>query len=327
MNDQFSELVAKVLAGEASYDEKQQLKKLLVENKEQTLLYNQLKEYWDADVKVINKNSESFETKVLSQLNFEPEIRKTKYKNIYLRIASVAAVVFFAMTCGMAYLYTSEPKEFYTYSAQSVPVEYLLEDGTKVTLNKNSSLTFASDFGDLRRDVKLTGEAFFKVAKDRFRPFEVEALGTKTEVLGTSFNVRANAETNEVSTTLVEGSVKFMAENCTVKLKSGEEIVYSNKSNQYAVAKTDVQYNTAWISGRFNYSNMSFASLIEKLEKIYRIDIQINDKDIAERIVSASFLTEEPVESILDALKAELKYSYKTDSNTITIKSLISKNN
>jgi transmembrane sensor len=327
MNDQFSELVAKVLAGEAGYDEKQQLKQFLLESKEHTLLYNQLKEYWDADVKVTNKNTESFEAKVMSQLNFEPEIRKSKYKNIYLRIASVAAVVFFAMTCGMAYLYTSEPKEFYTYSAQAVPVEYILEDGTKVTLNKNSSLTFASDFGDLRRDVKLTGEAFFKVKKDRFRPFEVEALGTKTEVLGTSFNVRANVETNEVSTTLVEGSVKFMAEKCEVKLKPGEEIVYRNKSNQYEVAKTDVQYNTAWITGRFNYSNMTFAGLIEKMEKIYHIDIRVADKDVAERIVSASFLADEPVENILDALKAELKYSYKTDSNTITIKSLTSKNN
>jgi transmembrane sensor len=322
MNDHFSELVSKVLAGEASSDEKQQLKMLLVENKEQTLLYNQLKEYWDADVKIIHKNTESLEAKVLSQINFEPEIRKSKYKKLYLRISSVAAVVFFAMTCGLAYLYTSGPKEFYTYSAQSVPVEYLLEDGTRVTLNKNSSLTFASDFGNKRRNVKLIGEAFFKVAKDRFRPFEVEALGTKTEVLGTSFNVQANAEKKEVTTTLVEGSVKFLAEECAVMLKPGDEIVYSQRTKKYALSKTDVQYNTAWVAGRYIYNNMSFAGLIEKLERIYHIKIDINDKAIAERIVSASFLTEEPIENILDALKTELKYSYNIDSNIITIKCL-----
>lgn len=325
MNDHFSELVSKVLAGEASSDEKQQLKMLLVENKEQTLLYNQLKEYWDADVKIIHKNTESLEAKVLSQLNFEPEIRKSKYKKLYLRISSVAAVVFFAMTCGLAYLYTSEPKEFYTYSAQSAPVEYLLEDGTRVMLNKNSSLTFASDFGNKRRNVKLIGEAFFKVAKDRFRPFEVEALGTKTEVLGTSFNVQANTEKKEVTTTLVEGSVKFLAEECAVMLKPGDEIVYSQRTKKYALSKTDVQYNTAWFAGRYIYNNMSFAGLIEKLERIYHIKIDINDKAIAERIVSASFLTEEPIENILDALKTELKYSYNIDSNIITIKCLTSK--
>lgn len=326
MDDQFSNLVSKVLAGEASYNEKQQLKQLLLDNKEYPLLFNQLKEYWDADVQLNETNKESFEASIMAQLNFEPEIRKSKYKKLYLRIASVAAVVFFAMTCGMAYLYTSRPNEIYTYSAQSVPVEYLLKDGTKVTLNKKSSLTYSSDFGKKRRDVKLTGEAFFKVAKDKSKPFAVEAMGTKTEVLGTSFNVRANAEKDEVSTTLLEGSVKFMAKNCEIKLEPGEEIVYSNKSNQYASAKIDVQLNTAWITGRFNYTNVTFASLIQKLEKIYQLEIKVTDKSVADRIVSASFLTDEPVENILDALKSELKYNYKTDSNQIIISSTTSKN-
>lgn len=325
MDDQFSNLVSKVLAGEASYDEKQQLKQLLLDNKEHTLLFNQLKDYWDADVHLNKTNKESFEASVMSQLNFEPEIRKSKYRRLYLRVASIAAVVFFCMTCGIAYLYTTQPNETFTYSAQSVPVEYLLEDGTKVTLNKNSSLTYSSNFGEKRRDVKLTGEAFFKVAKDKAKPFAVEALGTKTEVLGTSFNVRADAQTNEVSTTLLEGSVKFMADNCEVKLKLGEEIVYNGKSNQYALAKTDLQFNTAWISGRFKYTNMTFAGLIEKLEKIYQLKITVTDKSVANRIVSASFITDEPVENILDALKAELKYNYKMDSNQIIISSVTSK--
>ncbi len=326
MDDEFSKLVSNVFAGEAGYDEKQQLKQLLLDSKEHTLLFNQLKEYWDADVKLNKTNKESFEAGVMAQLNFEPEIRKSKYKRFYLRIASVAAVVFFALTCGMAYLYTAQPKEFYTYSAQSTPIEYLLEDGTKVTLNKNSTLTYSSKFGKERRDVKLNGEAFFKVTKNKTKPFAVEALGTITEVLGTSFNVRANAQTNEVSTTLVEGSVNFMAENCDVKLKPGEEIIYNNASKQYALAQTDIQFNTAWISGRFNYTNIAFADLVKKLEKIYELEIKITDKSVADRIVSASFLNDEPVESILDALKSDLKYNYKIESNEIIISTIRSKN-
>ncbi|MCE5174309.1 MAG: FecR domain-containing protein [Bacteroidales bacterium] len=325
MDDQFTKLASKVLSGEASYDEKQLLKQLLSDNKEHALLFNQLKEYWNADVHLNKTDKESFEASVMSKLNFEPKIRKFKYKELYLRVASVAAVAFFIMTCGMAYLYTSQPKEIYTYSAQSVPVEYLLEDGTKVILNKNSSLTYLSDFGKDRRNVKLTGEAFFKVAKDSTKPFTVEVFGTKTEVLGTSFNVRADVETNEVSTTLLVGSVKFIAENCEVKLKPGEEILYSKDSKQYALAKTDVQFNTAWISGRFNYTNMTFSNLIKKLEKIYRLKIKLTDRCVADRIVSASFLTDEPVENILDALKSELKYNYKIESNQIIISSITSK--
>lgn len=326
MDDKFSNLVSKVLAGEARYDEKQELKKFLLDSKEHTHLFNQLKEYWDADVQLNKTNNQSFEQSVMAQLNFEPEIRKSKYKKLYLRVASVAAVVFFAMTCGMAYLYVAAPNEIYTYSAQLAPVEYKLADGTMVTLNKNSSLTHTSKFSDKRRDVKLEGEAFFKVTTDKAKPFSVEALGTKTEVLGTSFNVRANAETNEISTTLIEGSVKFIAENCAMILKPGEEIIYSITNKQYALAKTDVQFNTAWTSGRFRYSKLTFAGLTEKLAKIYDIEIVIDDKNVANRIVSASFLTDESVENILDALKSELKYSYKMDSNKIIISSITSKN-
>jgi ferric-dicitrate binding protein FerR (iron transport regulator) len=316
MDDQFSKLVSKVLASEANYEEKQQLKQLLLDSKEHTLLFNQLKEYWDADVQLNKTNKESFETSVMAQLNFEPEIRKSKYKKLYLRIASAAAVVFFAMTCGMAYLYMAEPNEIYTYSAQSVPVEYLLEDGTKVTLNKNSSLTYSSNFGKERRDVKLTGEAFFRVTKDKTKPFAVEALGTMTEVLGTSFNVSVNNKTGNVTTTLVEGSVRFVAKDCEQMLKPGEEIIYDASSKKYETRKTDTQFNTAWVTGRYNYTDVTFGDLANKLEQIYKLKIEISDSKIANRIVSASFLNEEPVEEILKALENELGFSYEMKDST-----------
>ena len=316
MDDQFSKLVSKVLASEANYEEKQQLKQLLLDSKEHTLLFNQLKEYWDADVQLNKTNKESFETSVMAQLNFEPEIRKSKYKKLYLRIASAAAVVFFAMTCGMAYLYTAQPNEIYTYSAQSVPVDYLLADGTKVTLNKNSSLTYSSNFGKERRDVKLTGEAFFNVTKDKTKPFAVEALGTMTEVLGTSFNVSVNNKTGNVTTTLVEGSVRFVAKDCEQMLKPGEEIIYDASSKKYETRKTDTQFNTAWVTGRYNYTDVTFGDLANKLEQIYKLKIEISDSKIANRIVSASFLNEEPVEEILKALENELGFSYEIKDST-----------
>lgn len=85
----------------------------MLDSKEQTHLFNQLKEYRDVDVQMNKTNNESFETSAMAQLNFEPEIRKSKYRKLYLQIAGVAAVVFFAMTCGMAYLYTAQTNEIY----------------------------------------------------------------------------------------------------------------------------------------------------------------------------------------------------------------------
>ncbi|MGB4415680.1 MAG: FecR domain-containing protein [Paludibacter sp.] len=317
MKNEFSQLVTKVLAGEASNIEKKLLKQMLQESSENTLMYNQLKEYWNAEVNLTSKrNKDAFETNLLARLNFEPEVKVLKHRKLYLKIASVAAILFFAMTCTMTYLYITEPKELYTYSAQSTPVEYTLEDGTKVTLNKNSNLTFKSDFGEKRRNVKLTGEAFFKVAKDKTRPFTVEAFGTKTEVLGTWFNVKTNKVTSEVSTTLVEGSVQFKADNYNIILKPGEEVVYNTLTKKHNAVKTDVQYNTAWALGRYNYSNITFSEFAIKLGKIYNLKIDISDKKIANRIISASFVNEEPIEKILKALENELGFRFITKDST-----------
>jgi ferric-dicitrate binding protein FerR (iron transport regulator) len=327
MKNEFSQLVSKVLAGEASDNEKKSLQKMLFKSSEDTLLYNQLKEYWDADVNLKNMNKENFEKSLMAQLDFESQVQPSKYKKLYFRIASAAAVIFFVMTCSLAYLYTSTANEFYTFSAQSTPIEYTLQDGTKVTLNKNSSLTYKSDFGEKRRDVKLSGEAYFKVTKDKTRPFIVEALKTKTEVLGTSFNVRANKESGKVITTLVEGSVRFMAVNCQQVLKPGEEIAFNTKTQKFEVQKIDTQYNTSWVSGRYIYNNVTFADLANKLENIYKLKIEISDSKIANHIVSASFLNEEPVEEILKSLENELLFNYVIkDSTQINIISKTLKN-
>lgn len=321
MENEFSQLASKVLAGEASADEKKLLKQILLENTEQSLIYNQLKEYWDAEVKLTGKrDKDTFEANLLTRLDFQPEAQASNYRKLYLRIASAAAILFFVMTCSLAYLYIANPQESYTYAAQSMPVEYTLKDGTKVTLNKNSSLSFKSDFGNKRRDVKLVGEAYFKVSKDKARPFSVDALGTKTEVLGTSFNIRTNEEKSEVSTTLVEGSVHFMAHNCDVLLIPGDEVIYDAMAKKHKIQSIDTQYNTAWVTGRFNYVNISFSDLITKLEHIYKLRIGVSDRRIANRVVSVSFLAKDPVESIFKALENELNFHYvRKDSTQINI--------
>ena len=315
MDNEFSNLVSKVLSGEASYDEKKSLHEMLLENSEHSLMYQQIKEYWDADVNLISKKSKSiFEENILAQLDLEQQEHPSTFRKLYFRIPSAAAVLFFVSTCSLAYLYTASPQHLYTFSAQATPVEYTLADGSIVMLNKNSSLTYQSDFGDKRRDVQLKGEAFFKVTKDKTRPFSVEALGTKTEVLGTSFNVKAGG--GIVTTTLVEGSVRFKSDNRQVLLKPGEEVIFNAKSNKIETRKTDTQYNTVWTSGRYNYKNLTFSDLADRLERIYKLKIEISDSKIANRIVSASFLNDVPVEEILNALEDELEFSYKIKDST-----------
>lgn len=323
MEDRFSLLVSKILSGEATEEDKKEFRQFLSDHRDDNLTYNQLKEYWNADVQhTLIRDKEQTTDQIMAHIRAMDH--SATPKRSYFRIAVAAAVLFFATTCALLYMYADRTMplgNMYTYAAQSVPVEYTLSDGTTVMLNKNSSITLASDYGNKSRDVKLAGEAYFMVTKDKSRPFVVETKGTKTRVLGTSFNVKSNDQ--EVITTLVEGSVLFASDACEETLRPNEEIRYNVQTSKYERYTCDVQMNTAWVSGRFNYSGISFASFAKKLEMIYGKEIQITDSRLANFIVSASFLTEEPIDGILDALKGELGFTYvmeKTGHIRITSK-------
>ena len=321
MKKEFTQLVSNVLSGEASDKEKESLEQMLLESSEHSKIYNQLKEYWDAEVQLTHKREKgSLEAGIFSKLSLETEAQQFTLRKLFLRFSSAAAILFFTISCVLAYLYTAAPKEFYTYSAQSKAIEYTLKDGTKVTLNKNSSVTYRSDYSENSRHVKLSGEAFFNVVRDTTKPFIVEAFGTRTEDIGTRFNIKTNAENSTVSTTLVEGSIRFKADNCNVLLKPGQELIYNKGLKKGLIHKTDTQYQTAWASGRYNYTNIRFADLTVKLAHIYHLNIQIADQKIANRVVSASFLTDESVEDILKSLQNELGFTYvKKENNQIKI--------
>jgi len=320
MGDQFSQLASKVLAGEASDEEKKSLQHILCEDSELTLKYNQLKEYWNADVKLtISSDHDNFKKNLFSHISNEPKVQHSKFRKLYLQLTAAAAILFFITTCTLAYLLTVSPHQLYTYSTQSSPADYVLTDGTHIKLNTNSSITYQSDYGKKKREVSLVGEAFFKVTKDKTKPFIVNTLGTKTEVLGTSFNVKSVSETGMVVTTLATGSVKFTAKDCNVLLHPGEEIEYNTNSHVYQSYSTDLQKNTSWITGRINYTGVRFGDLLERLKYIYNINIVLSDKILANRVVSASIIANEPIEDVLAAFEKDLEFTFKKDSSKITI--------
>ena len=109
------------------------------------------------------------------------------------------------------FLYNTKDRtsEYYTLLAGEHTSNFTMEDGTVITLNKNSRLSYSDKYGKDNRNVKLEGEAYFEVAKDSGKPFQVEMNGASITVLGTHFNVKADAESDDITATLVEGSIRF----------------------------------------------------------------------------------------------------------------------
>lgn len=143
-----------------------------------------------------------------------------------------------------------------------------LKDGTVVWLNSSSTLSFPEEFAKEERKVELDGEAYFEVAKDADRPFRISVKGATIEVLGTSFNV--NAYTDEVNTSLVEGSVRIISDDIVKYLIPGEGAVI--KDNDIKIGLTDLPKNTAWQRDEFYFDGSNLQDIIEQLARWYNVD-------------------------------------------------------
>jgi ferric-dicitrate binding protein FerR (iron transport regulator) len=309
MKKDFSSLASKVLSGEATGKERGTLRQMLQESEQDALLFNEIKEYWDAKVVTDGEILASVDEKILSRIN---DSGFKSRRNSFIRSFWRAAAIFLLLlSCGMIYYYNARPSHTYIYATQGAISDYILPDGTKVKLNKNSAITFTSSFGKRSRTVDLSGEAYFEVTKDAAKKFTVRTQDTESKVFGTEFNVLSDGKNRRVTVTLSEGSVGFEAGKCQTLLHPGEEMVYDVASGNYKRQITDLQFNTAWTTGRYLYSDIAFGEFIKKLEHIYRIRIEMDYPEIEDRKITALFLIERPVGEILSALKEELKFNYR----------------
>jgi ferric-dicitrate binding protein FerR (iron transport regulator) len=145
-----------------------------------------------------------------------------------------------------------------------------LPDGTMVWLNSASDVTYPVAFGSERR-VKLSGEAFFAVAKDAKRPFYVETAGETIQVLGTSFNVKAYPDDSAEATTLIDGGVSVSSSEKSLKLKPGEQAF--EKTGSISLLHPNVQAVTAWRRGFFSLQDADIKDIMKQFGRYY--DVQV----------------------------------------------------
>jgi ferric-dicitrate binding protein FerR (iron transport regulator) len=158
-----------------------------------------------------------------------------------------------------------------------------LSDGTKVWLNTASSLRFPTRFDGKQREVALTGEAYFEVAKDEKHPFIVRTDDMKVTVLGTKFNVSSYSDDPGQKITLTEGSVRvhnedeLVRDNSGVLLKPGYEAVISKDNHHIDVAKANLEATLAWKNGLFLFDGESLGNIMRTLSRWYDVNVVYAD--------------------------------------------------
>lgn len=167
-----------------------------------------------------------------------------------------------------------------------------LADGTKVWLNSESELTFPTTFNGDTRMVEVVGEAYFKVAHSKKKPFLVKTAGQTVRVLGTEFNIRSYAEENNVATTLVEGSIELSStENLfeSIRLSPGEQ-TNLNAANQKLIKQAvHVDEFVSWKSGEYIFKSKPLVEVMNELARWYDLEVEFNDESIKKSIVTGKF--------------------------------------
>jgi transmembrane sensor len=197
---------------------------------------------------------------------FEPR----KKSGIYKMAAAVALLVIGSFAI---YFFNYNSGDIVLASADKVLID-TLPDGSVITLNKNSTLAYAKNFNTKTRNVKLTGEAFFDVAPNKQKPFEITVDEVKVHVVGTSFNIKSTAEETEV---IVEtGIVKVGVENNTVKLLPKQKVlVRKNNAELKVQSNLDDLYNY-YHTKKFICNNTPLYQLTDALSNAYNTKITIS---------------------------------------------------
>jgi len=236
----------------------------------------------------------------------EPEAKVRRLQSGRFRLLRYAAAILLLLAAGY-WSYQSiwqSPSAVEMVSVMTGPEEekeILLPDSSMVVLNERSKLAYSTDF--TKREVELSGEAFFEVTKQAGKTFTITAEGTTTTVLGTSFNVRAYPEEEKVEVSVATGKVavsKHGEQTEKVELVAGQASVYNKEADK--LDKTVLLNAAAWKTGRLDFENVRLGRLANNLERYFGISITFEEEQLQECRYMGSF-PNPSLQDIFDALE------------------------
>jgi hypothetical protein len=208
------------------------------------------------------------------------------------------------------------------YNTLTIPpggqYQVVLPDGTQVWLNSSSSLSYPTEFTGNSRTVKLTGEAYFEVAKNKDKPFYVEMNNVQVKVLGTHFNISAYADDNNLTTTLLEGSVQISKNGSLALLKPGQQAVIGSNADAITVSKAQINEAMAWKNGYFMFNDNNIVDIMKKVSRWYDADVEYKG-DFGNQRFGGTFTRSKSITDLLKNLEQIGNVHFKITGRRITV--------
>jgi ferric-dicitrate binding protein FerR (iron transport regulator) len=309
------ELLAKYFAGEASISEAKRVDDW--KNHGNTDEYNRIYNIWsEYDSIYVNIDVEA----ALKKVSHRIETKKIRRFLIYTLSAAAAilAIVFSPLIFNISFqsnqlVVLIEPVN----NISSVT----LDDGTQVSVNKNTKIEVSSNFNS-KRLIKIDGEAFFDVKKtESLSQFEVIANNLSVIVVGTKFNVRAFQSSSNVRVSVTEGTVLVKKQNGDLlgTITANNRLSYNYQTNELIIDSIVANYDLYWQSQKIEFDNTSLTEVVEVIANCFDVKIILEVENPNQIFLTTTFENnslEEIVKIIEITLDLEISYS----NNTLVIR-------
>lgn len=290
--EQTQELIVKVISGNATAQDSLEFENWLAQSDDNRKMYEVGLKAWSStetwfDPALIRQEDKIKIIREVNQQLIAQSYRTKRRSRVYL----AAAILAFPLAIAAAFLFQTVPfSDHPSVCEVSAPSGHIskctLPDGTEVWVNAGSSISYdPAAFTGSERELRLDGEAFFRVAKNRHKPFSVHTELAKVVVTGTSFNVKAFAGSGTFETVLSEGSIDLQLgkeyDNGRLKVTPGEKVALTAGSRKIDVQKVNDEIYSAWRNGEIIFQDATLGDLIRELERIYDVKFKLMSSELA----------------------------------------------
>jgi ferric-dicitrate binding protein FerR (iron transport regulator) len=318
MNKIPDSLLDKFISGKRiTDDEFTQLESLLDNSDQKKEIYQWLKNKWQfSEPEDVNLQFEEIRKQI------RDKSKKPMLKKMVLIFSKAAELLFIPLLVVSLYFYfnQSESNKLLTLSTQKgEQTSVILPDGSKVWLNVDTKLSYPVNYGTKSRKVKLEGEAYFEVMKNKQLPFEVLSSGIVTKALGTSFVISSYTESPAIKSSLISGSVEVMYRRGSERLKPGQQLVYKKDQSGIIIQSFNESEELAWKNEQLIFRLKPFDEVIKDLEKWYDVSFDYNPALFKDETFTGKFKRYETLEHVLDVMAMAGSFEYRIDTKTIKI--------
>lgn len=315
--ESFYTLATKYLSAESTLEETEEIGHYL-EDEYYLDLFLKINEAWIKAGKKADQHDYDLNRGLIllrEQTLAESSVKTLKLHGTWKKHLAYAAAVATVFLTVFFYLYVQEkPEQLITAYAQPGTIrEFQLPDGSSITLNAGSQLSYPVRFkGDIRK-VYLKGEALFRVKSDHKHPFIVQANGYATKAVGTVFNIKAFPDENHVAIALLKGRVLISNQGHTLQdlaLQAGQILFADIQTGQTSIETLNKELVMSWREHKLSFKACPFSEVINSISRRYGIQIKYDQHRFKNCKVTANFTTE-TINEVFEALKFALQFNYQ----------------